>query len=75
MYNGKIVELAETKELYQNPIHPYTRALLSSILIADPDGAKKRIPIKYNPSTHNHSRGNSQLVEVSEGHFVYGCDL
>lgn len=51
MHNGKIVELAETKELYRNPIHPYTRVLLSSILIPDPDCAEKRTNIKYNPGT------------------------
>lgn len=75
MHNGKIVELADTHELYQNPIHQYTRALLSSILIPDPDRAKKRISIKYNPHTPDYSREKSQLFEVSEGHFVYSGDL
>ncbi len=75
MYNGKIVELAETKELYQNPIHLYTQALLSSILIPDPDACKERTRIMYHPGTHDHSRENSQLFEISEGHFVDSCDL
>jgi len=47
MYHGKIVELAETRELYRHPIHPYTKALFSSILVPDPDGAKERPRIKY----------------------------
>ena len=48
MYLGTIVETAETEELYANPMHPYTKALLSAIPEADPDKAKnnKRIPIK-----------------------------
>ncbi len=42
MYLGKIVELADTKELFENPIHPYTKALLSAIPLPDPEMEKKR---------------------------------
>lgn len=42
MYLGRIVELAQTEELYGNPLHPYTKALLSSIPIADPDKEKNK---------------------------------
>ena len=42
MYLGKIVEIAETDELFDNPKHPYTQMLLSSIPIPDPDGELKR---------------------------------
>jgi oligopeptide transport system ATP-binding protein len=75
MYHGKIVELAETKELYQNPIHLYTQSLLSSILVPDPYACKERTRIMYHPDTHDHSSEDSQLFEVSEGHFVDSCDL
>ncbi len=46
MYLGKIVELAPAKELFENPLHPYTKALFSSIPIPDPEIAKKRARLK-----------------------------
>ena len=48
MYVGNLVELTTSKELYKNPLHPYTQALLSAIPIPDPkiEREKKRIPIK-----------------------------
>lgn len=57
MYLGKIMELADRDEIYQNPLHPYTRALLSAVPIPDPDKASRReriilegdIPSPLNP--------------------------
>jgi oligopeptide transport system ATP-binding protein len=45
MYLGKIVEVADSRQIYENPLHPYTRALLSSIPVPDPDLEAQREPI------------------------------
>ena len=45
MYLGKLVETSKTDELYENPLHPYTRALLSSVPAGDPAEAKEKVRI------------------------------
>ncbi|KRL06175.1 MAG: ATP-binding cassette domain-containing protein [Liquorilactobacillus hordei] len=68
---GRILELAETEELFNNPIHPYTKSLLSAIPIPDPQIAKNRENIVYDPSIHNYSTEKPKFEEIKPGHFVY----
>ncbi len=69
---GRIVELAETEELFKNPLHPYTKALLSAVPIPDPKLAKRKILTVYDPSIHDYSTDKPTFKEVKPGHFVYG---
>ena len=72
MYFGKLVELADSDELFKNPLHPYTKSLLSAIPLPDPAYEKERKRIVYNPlESHDYSREKPTLREVSPGHFVY----
>ncbi len=58
MYLGKIVEIADTEDLYKNPFHPYTKALLSAIPVPDPDDRKERIHLEGElPSPINPPKG------------------
>ena len=72
MYLGTIVETAPKKELYANPRHPYTRALLSAVPIPDPEIEKKKKLLIYDPTLHDYTISKPQWVEITEGHFVYG---
>ena len=75
MYNGKVVEMASSEELFKNPLHPYTVSLLSAIPQPDPDYEKNRKRIHYNPRVHQYSPTNlPKLREVSKDHFVLLSD-
>ena len=70
IHKGKIVEIAETEKLFNNPVHPYTRALLSAIPIPDPRTERKRIIEVYDPSFDESTNYTTTWVEVEAEHFV-----
>jgi len=71
MYFGKMVELADSDELFKNPLHPYTKSLLSAIPLPDPVYEKQRTRIIYNPiAEHDYSVDAPSFREVAPGHFV-----
>ncbi len=72
IYKGTIVEVAETEELYNNPIHPYTKSLLSAVPIPDPILERKKVLKVYDPNQHDYSVDKPEMVELRPGHFVWG---
>lgn len=71
MYFGHIVEVAESDLLFKNPLHPYTRSLLSAIPLPDPDYEKTRVRFDYDPRTHQYGPDNMpEFVEIEKGHFI-----
>ena len=77
MFNGKIVEIAETEELLGNPIHPYTKRLISSIPIPDPSYIRKRYELDFTEldSIIKNNSNNDPMVEVKNNHFVATHDI
>ena len=75
MYFGKIVELADSDELFRNPLHPYTKSLLSAIPKPNPIIEKTRQRIVYRPNeVHDYSVDKPTLKEIKPGHFIYCND-
>lgn len=73
IYKGKIVEIASSEELFDYPLHPYTRSLISAIPLPDPQLEKHKVLYTYDPSMHNYTdETHPELVDIGHGHFVYG---
>lgn len=71
MYYGKMVELAPADELFDHPLHPYTKSLLSAIPLPDPEYERGRKRITYNPlAEHDYSVQQPTMREVKPGHFI-----
>ena len=72
IYKGDIVEIAEAEELFDFPMHPYTRSLISAIPIPDPKLEKNKVLFTYDPSVHDYSVDKPELVNIGNNHFVFG---
>ncbi len=72
IHKGKIVEIAETNELFEYPLHPYTKSLMSAIPVPDPIIEKQKKLFVYDPSQHDYSVDKPSMVDLGNGHFIYG---
>ena len=72
IYKGDIVEVATAEELFDFPMHPYTRSLISAIPIPDPNLEKHKVLFSYDPSQHDYSEDKPELTDIGHGHFVFG---
>ena len=74
IHKGRLVELAESEELFAHPLHPYTRALLSAIPLPDPIAEKKKKLLVYDPSIHPYDQETPLWQEVFPGHFLLASE-
>ena len=72
IHKGKIVELANSEELFLHPLHPYTKSLMSAIPIPDPILEKSKDLITYQRDVSEYERDDVEFVEIIPGHFVLG---
>ena len=72
IYKGDIVEIADAEELFDYPLHPYTRSLISAIPIPDPKLEKNKVLFTYDPSVHDYSEDKPSLQHIGHGHYIFG---
>ena len=72
IYKGRIMEIAETEELFAYPLHPYTKSLMSAIPVPDPQIEKEKQLFVYDKRMHDYSKEQPSLVDIGNGHFVFG---
>jgi oligopeptide transport system ATP-binding protein len=70
IHQGELKELASTDELFERPLHPYTRSLLSAVPLPDPDVEKHKTLLVYDQSMHDYSVDKPTWREIFPGHFV-----
>ena len=77
MFNGKIVEIAETEELLKNPIHPYTKRLISSIPVPDPSYDRVVYDLNYDELDTIIAKDteNIGMIDIGNEHFVATHDV
>ena len=71
IHKGRIVELAETEELFRNSLHPYTKSLLSAVPVPDPKIEKNKKLITYSEEMHDYSVDKPSFHEIKPGHFIW----
>lgn len=72
MYFGKLVEIGPADAIYSNPLHEYTKSLLSAIPLPDPESERTRVRRTYNADVHAYTADEAlELREVGPDHFVY----
>ena len=76
IHKGTIVELADCEKLFAHPLHPYTKALLSALPLADPDREKNKKLIVYKPDEchYDYDKYPPAWREIEEGHFILAND-
>ena len=72
IYKGRIMEIAETEELFAYPLHPYTKSLISAIPVPDPIIEKEKKLFVYDKSMHDYSVEKPSLVDIGNGHMIFG---
>jgi oligopeptide transport system ATP-binding protein len=72
MHQGYILELGKAEDIYTNPIHPYTKSLLTAIPLPDPRTKNQRKKLVYEKGEMDYSK--CQWIEVKPGHFVLGTE-
>ena len=72
IYKGDIVEIASAEELFDYPLHPYTRSLISAIPIPDPKLEKNKVLFTYDPSVHDYSEEKPQMYDIGHEHYIFG---
>ena len=77
MFNGKIVEIAETEELLKNPVHPYTKRLISSIPVPDPTYERKVYDINFDEiDTLIEKHGTEKpMIDIGNEHYIATHDV
>jgi oligopeptide transport system ATP-binding protein len=68
--HGRIVELAPTELLFEHPLHPYTKTLLSAIPVPNPDVEKDKKVLIYDEGMHDYSVDKPAWTEIEPGHFI-----
>lgn len=74
LHLGHLVETGTTEEIFSNPIHPYTKSLLSAIPIPDPDLEKNRVALTYNYKESGLDYNEGTFHHISGEHYVLGTE-